>query len=141
MKKNYFFLPPALALVLISCGGDEYGGFRKALRHQYRMMDEFTVAAGETSGPEEIAAALKKFRKEAIAGREWMLKLTTEHPELADLEKANLPQDVRAGLARLEEVTPRFVDALLRVEEEYGRDPEVRKALNEMGSVISLPPR
>ena len=105
------------------------------------MMDEFTSAAAKASGPEEIAAALEKFRKEAVAGREWMAKLTTEHPGLGDLKKANLPREVRADLAAIEEVTPRFAAALLRAEEEYGRDPEVRRALDGIKAVLSLPPR
>lgn len=141
MKRSCPYLSAVLVLLLVSCGGDEYSGFRKALRHQYRMMDEFTVAVAGASGPEEIAAALKKFQKEAVAGREWMLKMTTEHPGLADLDRENLPEDLRTVLERIEEVTPRFVDALRRVETDYGRDPAVRKALDEMDSVLSPSPR
>ncbi len=140
MKKQIVLFLAAAALAA-GCGGSEYGEFEKALRHQYRMMDEFTVAVAGASGPEEIAAALKKFQKEAVAGREWMLKLTTEHPGLADLDRENLPEDLRTVLERIEEVSPRFVDALRRVETDYGRDPAVRKALNEMDEVLGHPPR
>ncbi len=137
MKRKYVLFLLAAAVLAAACGGSEYGEFQQALRHQWRMMEEFTDAVEQAAGPEAVAAALEKFRKEAVAGREWMLKLTTEHPGLADLEKAKLPEDVRADLARIEEATPRFVDALQMVEEEYGRDPEVRKALDGMGSVFS----
>jgi hypothetical protein len=140
MKAKYVLLLAVTALAA-GCGGSEYGEFQQALRHQWRMMEEFTVAVEQATGPEAAAAALKKFRKEVVAGREWMVKLTTERPGLADLEKADLPEDVRADLVRIEEVTPRFVAALQRVEEEYGRDPEVRKALDGMGSVFSPPSR
>ncbi len=140
MKANFGLLLAAAALAA-GCGGSEYGEFQKALRNQYRMMEEFTAAVEKAAGPEDVTAALEKFHREAVAGREWMVKLTTEHPVLADLDKARLPEDVRADLARIEEITPRFVEALRRVEAEYGRDPEVRKVLAGMGSVLSPPSR
>lgn len=70
-----------------------------------------------------------------------MEKLAAENPGLAHLEKENLPGDLRAALDRIEEATPKFVDALRRVEMEYGRDPGVRQALDEMEAVLNSPPR
>ena len=141
MKRYYLFLSAVLSLSLLSCGGDEYGDFRKALRHQHRMMDEFTVAVAGASGPEEIAGALEKFRNEAVAGRELMAKLAGEHPGLPRLEKDGLPEDVRAALERIEEATPGFIAAWRRIEEEYGGDPVIRQALDEMEAVLNSPPR
>ncbi len=141
MKSKYVLLLMAAAALAAGCGGGEYAEFQKALRHQYRMMEEFTVAVARASGPEDAAVALEKFHREAVAGRQWMVKLTTEHPGLADLDKARLPEDVRADLTRIEEMTPRFVEALRRVEAEYGRDPQVREILDGMGSVLSVPAR
>jgi len=131
----------AAAYLAAGCGGSEHGEFEKALRRQYRMMDEFTVAVADASGPDEIVDALEKFQSEAVAGRERMLRLMAAHPALADLEKATLPEEVKAELVRIEEATPRFVEAMLRVEREYGGDPEVRRALDEVGTALSTPAR
>ncbi len=141
MKVKSAILLAAAILCAAACARNEHDEFRQALRQQYLMMEEFTAAVNQAEVPEEIAAALEQFRREAVAGREWMLRLTTEHPALADLDKADLPGQVREELDRIEEVTPRFVDALLRVEREFGEDPEVRRALDELGPALSSPAR
>ncbi len=141
MKMKSAITLAAAVLAAAACARNEHDEFHQALRHQYLMMEEFTAAAGRAEAPEEIVAALEKFRREAVAGREWIVRLTTEHPALADLEKTALPEEVQAELARIEEATPRFVEAMLRVEREFGEDSEVRRTLDEVGSVLSTPDR
>lgn len=141
MKVKTVMILTVAVLSAAGCARNEHDEFRRALRHQYLMMEEFTAAANQAEAPEEIVAALTRFRREAVSGREWMLRLTTEHPDLADLEKATLPEEVKAELVRVEEATPRFVEAMIRVEREFGDDPEVRRALDELGPALSSPAR
>ncbi len=141
MKMKSAIILAAAILCAAACGGNEHDEFRRALRHQYLMMEEFTAAVKQAGAPEEIVAALAEFRREAVAGREWMVRLTTEHPALADLEKTALPEEVRAELVRIEDATPRFVEAMLRVEREFGEEPAVRRALDELGPALSTPDR
>jgi len=50
-------------------------------------------------------------------------------------DKSNPPEELKDEVKKMEELMPRFFGAMMKLGQEYGQDPEVKKALEKMQSL------
>ena len=137
MKKIVVPVSIAAFMVVASCGGGRYADAKKAINTQYKMMDEFTTSIDQAADSGAVVAALKKFQKSEQEAKEEMMAIAEKYPEMKD--QANPPEELKAELAKMKEIMPRFIGALMKIGQEYGDNPDVQKVLQEMQAAM-VPP-
>ena len=134
MRKLVVPVSIAAFMVAASCGGGRYADAKKAINTQYKMMDEFTTSIDQAADSGAVVAALKKFQKSAEGAKEEMMAIAKKYPEMKD--QANTPEELKAEMAKMKEMMPQFIGAMMKIGKEYGDNPDVQKVLQEMQSTM-----
>jgi len=125
----------ALMVVAAGCGGGgKYADAKDALNTQADMMEEFAVGVENAKDSAAVVAVLAKFQKDAAGAKEQMMAIAEKYPEMKD--QANPPEELTAEAARMEELGPKFIGAMMKISKEYGDDPAVKEALQKMQQAL-----
>ncbi len=134
MRKIGVLLSIAAVLVVVSCGGGKYADAKKAINTQYTMMETFTTSIDQATDSAAVVAALKKFQKSAEEAQDEMMAIAKKYPEMKD--QTNPPEELKEEMAKMKEMMPRFIGAMMKLGKEYGDNPDVQKVLQEMQAAM-----
>jgi len=98
------------------------------------MMEEFAVGVENAKDSAAVVAVLAKFQKDAAVAKEQMMAIAEKYPEMKD--QANPPEELKAEAARMEELGPKFMGAMMKISQQYGDDPAVKEALQKMQQAL-----
>jgi hypothetical protein len=130
MQKTGMFLSLAALLVLSSCGGGKYSDAKQTINRQINSMEVFSDSVEKAKDSGQIASALRRFQKESEGAQEKMEQMAKKYPELSDAQ--NPPEELKQEKEKLEELMPRFMQAMMKVAQQYGEEPQVQEILKQM---------
>ena len=136
MKKSIqilFLCLLAMSLMMIGCGG-KYSDVKKVTEKYIDLSEDYVADIDKADDAKAIAKAMNRFADGMEELWPEMKKISEKYPELKD--KNNQPEELKEVRKRAEEVSQRMAKGMMKVFP-YIKDPEVQKAQQRLGAIMS----
>ena len=119
--------------LIVGCRVVKYEDVKKVMISQVEAMENFSLAMEKAGSGKDAANAIEAYTEEMKILVPKMNEISKKYPELSSKES---PVELKELTEKTEITSKKFGEALMKALMEYAKDPEVGKALEEMGEII-----
>lgn len=130
MLKRAVALSVFTIFFVAGCGGAKYGDYKDVMNSQIDAMEKFVSSVEKAGSGKEIADALNAYADDMKQIMPKLNDLIRKYPEIMGGEP---PAELKDLLDKSGEASKKFARAMVKVSMKYARDPEVGKALRNIG--------
>lgn len=130
MLKRAVALSVFTIFFVAGCGGAKYGDYKDVMNSQIDAMEKFVSSVEKAGSGKEIADALNAYADDMKQIMPRLNDLIRKYPEIMGGEP---PAELKDLLDKSGEASKKFARAMVKVSMKYARDPEVGKALRNIG--------
>jgi DNA polymerase/3'-5' exonuclease PolX len=133
MLKRAIALSVFAIFLVAGCGGTKYGDIKDVMNSQIDAMEKFVASVEKAGSGKEIADAINAYSDDMKQIIPKMNDLIKKYPEMKGEDP---PPELKDLLSLTEEKSKKFARAMVKVAMKHAKDPEVGKALKNMGKAM-----
>ena len=131
----FLMISSFLTILFLTIGcGDKYSAANKMNERFIDLMELYVEDLNKADNAKEVAKAMNRYADSLEDLWPKMQELSEKYPELRD--KDNPPEELKESQKRAEEVSRKMAGAMMKTMP-YMRDPEVQKAQQRFGAVMT----
>ena len=137
MKPYRIFLMILIFLTILCLApgcGNKYSDVNKMNEKFVDLMESYVEDLNKSDNAKEVAKAINRYADSLEDLWPKMQQLSEKYPELKD--NNSLPEELKASQKSAEEVGKKMAGAMMKIMP-YMRDPEVQKAQQRLGAVMT----